>query len=133
MGKLIDKVGLALVRDGKVLLARSRGDAFFQIPGGKVEASDADDVAALVREIREELGVEVDPASAHLLGLFSAEAAGKPGVVVQVKLYRAAIAGDPAPCAEIEELLWHPLSEDLSAGTDTVRLKIIPYLRGAAG
>ena len=133
MTKVIDKVGLALVEEGRLLLARSRGDAVFQIPGGKVEAGDADDLAALVRECREELGVEVDRASAEFLGLFAGPAAGKPGVVVEVKLYRAGLSGRPSPCAEIEELLWHPLGEDLEAATETVRRKILPWLRDRAG
>ena len=89
-GKVIDKVGLCVLRDGRLLLARSAGDSVFQIPGGKVEATDVDDLAALEREIREELGVAIRRGSADLLGRFSAQAAGKPGVIVTVKLYSAA-------------------------------------------
>lgn len=36
MAKRIIKVGLCLMQGGKVLLARSEGDAHFQIPGGKM-------------------------------------------------------------------------------------------------
>lgn len=131
----IDKVGLCVLRGGCVLLARSRGARAFQIPGGKVEAEDADDVAALARECREELGVEVAPETAALLGRFSAEAAGKPGLIVTVKLYRADFAGEPSPCAEIEELRWQPLDSPAEDASDVVRLRIIPFLRalGAGG
>jgi 8-oxo-dGTP diphosphatase len=55
-------VGAAIVRDGRVLAARRTRPAEtagrWEFPGGKVEtAEDAD--AALVREIREELGCAV--------------------------------------------------------------------------
>jgi 8-oxo-dGTP diphosphatase len=125
----IDKVGLCVLRGGCVLLARTRDARAFQIPGGKVEAGDASDVAALARECREELGVEVAPETAELLGRFSAEAAGKPGLIVTVKLYRAAFAGEPSPCAEIEELRWQPLDGPAEDASDVVRLRIIPFLR----
>ena len=55
-------VGAAIVRDGRVLAARRTRPpetaGRWEFPGGKVEpAEDAD--AALVREVREELGCEV--------------------------------------------------------------------------
>jgi 8-oxo-dGTP diphosphatase len=56
-------VGVALLRDGRVLAARrpagqnSRGG--WEFPGGKVEPGESDRDAA-VREIREELGLEVE-------------------------------------------------------------------------
>ncbi|SDJ18525.1 NUDIX hydrolase [Aliiruegeria lutimaris] len=94
--KIIDKVGFCVLRERRVLLARSKGDALFQIPGGKVEAADADDLSALAREVQEELGVTLDRESAEFLGLFSAPAAGKPGVIVAVKLFSAAFDGTPS-------------------------------------
>ncbi len=101
----INKVGLGLVRDGRLLLARSKGANVFQIPGGKVEPGDADDIAALVREIGEELGVTLARETVSFLGCFSAPAAGRPGLIVSVRLFRGDVSGDPAPCSEIEELV----------------------------
>jgi 8-oxo-dGTP diphosphatase len=54
-------VGAALVDDGRLLAARRSAPAElagrWELPGGKVEDGEASDVA-LVRELREELGVE---------------------------------------------------------------------------
>lgn len=125
----IDKVGLALVRGGRLLLARSRGSEVFQIPGGKVEPGDASDEAALAREIREELGVALDPAAAVRLGVFSAPAAGQAGRMVEIKLYSAPVSGTPVPCGEIAELTWLDLPPGPDAPiTAMVRTRIAPAL-----
>ena len=54
-------MGAALLRDGRVLASRRTGPpslaGLWEFPGGKVEPGEGD-VEALVRELREELGVE---------------------------------------------------------------------------
>jgi 8-oxo-dGTP diphosphatase len=60
---VVQVVGAAVVRDGRVLVAQRSGGAFdgcWEFPGGKVEPGEPD-LAALVRELREELGVDVVP------------------------------------------------------------------------
>ena len=55
-------VGAALVREGRVLASRRTGPAhlagMWEFPGGKVEEGETDE-QALVRELQEELGVEI--------------------------------------------------------------------------
>lgn len=127
--RIIDKVGLCVLREGRLLLARSRGQDVFQIPGGKVEDTDADDIAALEREIREELGVEIDRTSAMFIGLFSAVAAGHVGVTVTVKLFEARFSGEPQPQSEIEELAWLDLATpDHISVSSVVQDRIAPFL-----
>lgn len=61
-GRVVRVVGAATVRDGRVLAARRRPDlargGLWELPGGKVEAGEADR-DALARELREELGLSV--------------------------------------------------------------------------
>ena len=61
------KVVAALIRDdeGRVLLVRKRGTQAFMQPGGKLDAGE-DDIAALSREISEELGCLVEIGRAHV-------------------------------------------------------------------
>jgi 8-oxo-dGTP diphosphatase len=101
---IVEVVG-AIVRDasGRLLTVRKRGTVRFMLPGGKREPGE-DDLAALRRELNEELGVAV--ASARLLGRFEAPAANEPGATVRSSAYLVEIEGRVVIQAEIEELLW---------------------------
>ena len=101
------KVVAALIRDqeGRVLVVRKRGTKAFMQPGGKLDAGE-DDITALSREISEELGCLLVPASIRPLGEFDAVAANEPGCRVQANLYRAEVTGDIAPGQEIDEAIW---------------------------
>ncbi|WP_095064229.1 NUDIX domain-containing protein [Pseudomonas sp. Irchel s3f19] len=104
---LIDPQGRTLLIDpqGRTLLVRKRGTRAFMQPGGKIDAGETA-VAALVRELHEELGLRIDPAQAILLGRFSAPAANEPGHEVQAELFRVDSAEAVVPAAEIEEVVW---------------------------
>lgn len=101
---IVEVVG-AVIRDpaGRLLTVRKRGTQRFMLPGGKRETGE-DDLSALARELREELGVEL--ASARLLGRFEAQAANEPGATVKSCAYIVETKGEITIQAEIEELLW---------------------------
>jgi 8-oxo-dGTP diphosphatase len=101
------KIVAALICDdaGRVLLVRKRGTTAFMQPGGKRDPGE-DDMAALSREIAEELGCSVVRASIRPLGKFDAIAANEPGFRVQACLYRTDITGEIAPSREIDEMIW---------------------------
>mmetsp|Transcript_30307 Transcript_30307/g.101297 ORF Transcript_30307/g.101297 Transcript_30307/m.101297 type:complete len:145 (-) Transcript_30307:512-946(-) len=85
----IDKLALVLVRDRKQLVARSRGKTAFFTPGGKREAGESDE-AALRRECREELSVELIDGTIEPYGVFQAQAHGKPeGTMVRMTCFTA--------------------------------------------
>lgn len=116
----IDKVALIHLRDGRLLGARSRGKAAYYLPGGKREPGESDE-AALTREIREELAIELVPGSLRHVQTFKAQADGKPdGVLVKLTCYRADFSGEPTPAAEIEELRWLSHADVASASPVTV-------------
>ncbi len=100
----IDKVGLVDIRDRKVMMALSRGKEKWFNPGGKVEQGETRE-QALVREIREELSVEIDPATIQHYGDFEAQAFGKPeGTFVRMHCYTASYTGEPKPSSELEKI-----------------------------
>jgi 8-oxo-dGTP diphosphatase len=101
------KIVAALIRDdaGRVLLVRKRGTTAFMQPGGKRDPGE-DDISALSREIAEELGCHLVPASIRPLGEFDAIAANEPGFRVQASLYGIDVTGEITPSREIDETIW---------------------------
>lgn len=90
---------------GEVLLVRKRATSIFIQPGGKIETGE-DPLAALARELDEELAVQLDLTSAVLLGEFEADAVHEPGRRVKAQAYHCMVHGRPTPQAEIEALAW---------------------------
>ena len=107
MSERIISVVAALIRDhdGRVLLVRKRGTAAFMQPGGKRDAGESD-VAALSREIVEELGCCVDQRTARPLGEFNCASANEPGFALHAAVYAVSIEGAIRPQAEIDEVVW---------------------------
>jgi len=97
----------ALIRDeaGRVLLVRKRGTTAFMQPGGKRDSGE-DDIAALAREIDEELGCRLVRDSIQPLGEFNAISANEPGWGVRASLYEVDVTGDIVPKAEIDVTVW---------------------------
>lgn len=102
----IDTVAWVLVEDGRILCVRSRGKDVFYIPGGKRESGETE-LDALVREINEELAVDLVPESVRHFGTYRARAhAQADGVEVLMSCYTADYLGTPTASSEIEELDW---------------------------
>jgi 8-oxo-dGTP diphosphatase len=74
-------------------------------PGGKRDHGE-DDIAALAREIDEELGCHLVHDSIRSLGEFDAISANEPGFRVRAALYEIDVTGEIAPKAEIEAMMW---------------------------
>ena len=103
---MIDKIAWLHLHAGQLLSTRSRGKDRYYIPGGKREAGETD-AQTLLREIKEELTVDLDPASLAHAGTFEAPAHGHPtGILVRMTCYRATYTGVLRPAAEIEEVVW---------------------------
>ncbi|MBO1336982.1 (deoxy)nucleoside triphosphate pyrophosphohydrolase [Streptomyces sp. VRA16 Mangrove soil] len=89
--------------DGRLLAARRSAPpqlaGRWELPGGKVEPGETPE-HALVRELREELGVTAEP-----LARVPGEWPLKPGYVLRV--WRCALrSGDPRPLEDHDELRW---------------------------
>lgn len=125
--KWIEKVGLAALDGERLLVVRKRGGSLFILPGGKPEREEGD-LAALSRELDEELGCSVS--SPSLSGVFTDRAAGIADAVVVVRLYRGDLLGAPLPQAEIEELAWLDIRKpDSLPLAPSIVNGILPHLR----
>lgn len=115
---MLEKVAWAYVRDGRLLVARNHGRTLFHLPGDQREPGETD-ARTLVREVDEELGVRIDPATMRHVGIWLAR---RDGLAETFRLicYTADHRGTPAPRAEIAELAWFT-SADRDRGTEAER------------
>jgi 8-oxo-dGTP diphosphatase len=106
-------VGAALLHRGRLLAARRTAPPAlagrWELPGGKAEEGETP-AAALVRELREELGVET-VAEERLPGAWPVA----PGLVLQVWTARLT-RGVPRPLQDHDELRW--LTPDQAGDVD---------------
>jgi 8-oxo-dGTP diphosphatase len=98
-------------------------------PGGKRDVGESD-VAALSREIAEELGCRVRDASARALGVFDCPAANEPGFQVNASVYAVDVEVPIKPAGEIDQFVWidpHALPDLLFA--PLTRDHVLPLAR----
>jgi DNA polymerase-3 subunit epsilon len=109
------RIAAAVVTDpgGRSLLVRKRGSGIFMQPGGKIESGESA-LSALTRELREELGIEVDPGETEYIGSYRAVAANEENTVVRAEVFFLTTAEQPIAGSEIDELLWVERLDDIS-------------------
>jgi DNA polymerase-3 subunit epsilon len=109
------RIAAAVVTDvqGRSLLVRKHGSTVFMQPGGKIESGESA-LAALTRELREELGLVVDPGETEYIGSYRAVAANEPNTVIRAEVFFLTTPEAPVAGAEIEELLWVERLDDIS-------------------
>jgi len=105
--RTIFKSALVYIKGRQVLFLRSKGADTAYLPGGRREQGESDE-QALVREIKEELSVEVIPSTILLMKEVTAKAHGKKEpTILKMKCYTAEIEGDLHIAHEIVEMLWY--------------------------
>ncbi|HAU5566488.1 TPA: NUDIX domain-containing protein [Serratia fonticola] len=100
--------------EGRMLLVRKRDTRYFMQPGGKIESTERP-VAALIRELKEELQISVTEQDTQYVGQFTDTAANEPGHTLIAEIFTVlAPTSMITPAAEIEEITWFHPSEDAS-------------------
>lgn len=114
MSKTVEVVALAIIENRKLLVARNKGKTVYYLPGGKREKGE-NDMQTLLREVREELNLVVDPSSVTLFAQYVTEAYGEgDGVMVDIRYYLGKVRGTLTPQAEIDEVRYITKQEYLS-------------------
>lgn len=125
----IYKAAGIIIEDRKLLFTRAKDMDFFIDPGGKIEEGETAK-QALVRELKEELGIDVDEADLEPFDEFVAEAANHKGKSVNMQAFIVKKwKGTIQPSAEIEELRW--LTSNLPTDTQVGSIfggRVLPKL-----
>ncbi len=105
-GRIHVSAAIIVDADRRVLFVRKAGTSVFMQPGGKPEPGE-DAAACLVRELAEELSLDVPLTALHSAGSFTADAANEPGHTVVADVFHLDGVGlEPVVGAEIAELRW---------------------------
>ncbi|MDA1338421.1 MAG: NUDIX domain-containing protein [bacterium] len=103
----VDKLAYIHIINGEILMTLSKGKQTYYIPGGKKELGESDE-QALIREVKEELSVDLNLETIKLYGVFLAQAHGKPdGVMVRMTCYTADYVGEIMPSSEIQDIAYY--------------------------
>lgn len=106
MSRIIHKAAGIIIRDKRLLVTRASGSDIFIAPGGKLEFGERAH-SALIRELKEELGITVTEDALKHYGVFRAEAAGEKDVTVVMDVFMVqSWTGDIGPHREVDEIAW---------------------------
>ena len=99
----------------------------YLMPGGRPEAGESCE-QTLSRELKEELGVELNTSSLGYLGSFEDVAAGEEDARVHIELYLGDFCGEMKPCSEVKRLVWFAKDDDWANLAPVTRNRILPAL-----
>lgn len=98
--------GLIVIKDRKLLLAFSKNKKAWYLPGGKTDNGETTR-DGLLREINEELNIQLDPNELKYYTHISVQAFGEvENTMMEQDCFLYPLSQEPNPCAEIEALSY---------------------------
>lgn len=123
----IHKAAFILIRNNKFLVCKEDGLDKYIMPGGKIENKE-NFIECLLREIKEELDVEVNKKSLVYLGKLIGE--GEKNTFLEVELYQGKVVGELKPSGEIKAIEWIGKNDKnkIEQSSRFIKNEIIPFL-----
>jgi 8-oxo-dGTP pyrophosphatase MutT (NUDIX family) len=110
-----------------LLVLEESDQELYLMPGGRPEAEEGYE-QTLSRELKEELGVDLDTRSLRYVGSFEDVAAGEEEARVHLELYLGDFSGEMKPHSEVKRLVWFAKDDDWTKLAPVTRNKILPAL-----
>lgn len=118
-----------IIKNGSLLVLRSKGKDTFYAPGGKLDSGETPK-QALCRELQEEVSIAVKEDALTLFGCFEAPAHDKDGITLVMDVFFVNdYSGEVVASNEIEECQWVDSSnvDDIAIST-IFRNEVFPSL-----
>ncbi|WP_425655094.1 NUDIX hydrolase [Vibrio campbellii] len=118
-----------IIKDGALLVLRSKGKDTFYAPGGKLDSGETPE-QALCRELQEEVSIVVAEDALTLFGRFEVPAHDKDGITLVMDVFFVNdYSGEVVASNEIEECQWVDSSnvDDIAIST-IFRNEVFPRL-----
>ncbi|PAW10013.1 DNA mismatch repair protein MutT [Vibrio sp. V1B] len=118
-----------IIKNGALLVLRSKGKDTFYAPGGKLDSGETSK-QALCRELQEEVSIAVKEYALTLFGRFEAPAHDKDGITLVMDVFFVNdYSGEVVASNEIEECQWVDSSnvDDIAIST-IFRNEVFPSL-----
>lgn len=122
----IVKHAAVIVRDGKYLVAKEKGDEFWKNVGGEIDGEETVE-ECLSREIKEELDVDVVGTPEYYFSTPVTDTESEPKRKLIINMYKTEISGEPKASSEIEEIRWVS-KEDFEKGEIYLAHQIRDYI-----
>ncbi len=99
--------GIMIDPKGRLLIVRKKNTEKYMLPGGKIEPNETP-IEALIRELKEELDVEIPAALANFITTYEAPAANEPGYQIRSNLFFILLPQmiEVKAATEIAEAIW---------------------------
>jgi len=111
MSKIIIASGPVIVEDNKVLLNKHGDDNFWKFCGGRVEEDETNLKEAARREVKEEMGLEVEILNNEPYFFYTEKEIEGKKVSVILAHFLARRLGEPIPGDDIREWCWLEISD----------------------
>ena len=105
-------VGLLVIKENKLLLTYSRNKKAWYLPGGKIDDNETS-LSALVREIKEELSLDLIEENLNYYCHITAEAFGENNLLMEQDCYLYQLNEEIKPTNEIEAVNYFSFDEYL--------------------
>lgn len=91
----------------RLLVVRKKDSVYYMMPGGKIEKGELS-VQALIRELKEELDLNISARELEYLGFHETDAVNEADTIVRGEVFRLELKENVqiVPLAEIAEAVW---------------------------